>query len=229
MRRATSLVFFCSGCVLFVSPSGQGPHCLFAGENTQCGACLVERCRVPIDDACADAETLTALERCADGRDCGALTARETVSPAAACALTNCRGVCRTLSGTSRTACDEAPLARGAACSCKLAAPGNDFLCDRAAYPASRCCAPRGWPAEGLTCQCNTFNCFSTSDGCACSLVSSLTGDSVCRAAFCCVEGNTCRCRSRPCYDFEKPVPGCSIDAVGCDEGQISVESCSVR
>src|SRR5690349_9770587 len=108
MPRVLRAAFFAlasGGCVLLVSPEHYGEHCRFAGETTQCGQCLLERCRAEIDAACLEHDALDALDRCADKHECESLKQRAASNQAARCATEACGAVCRSLAGTSRTAC----------------------------------------------------------------------------------------------------------------------------
>ncbi len=226
---AAALVAIAAGCVLVVSPDEYGDRCRFTGETSQCGACLVERCRAEIDSACGDEATLAAVESCAGARDCAAITAPATNGPVSSCLATRCGAVCKTLAGPSPTRCREPATGVGATCTCTHAGPTNDTICDAKVYPSTICCAPAGWPADGLTCACEAVACVGTSDGCSCGLSGSTPENSTCRTGFCCADQEGCRCRAQPCYDFETPVSSCSIDVVACKRGQVRVESCSLR
>jgi hypothetical protein len=232
--RVAAFALLATGCVLVVAPDRFGDRCRFAGETSQCGACLVEHCRAEIDGACGDDATLAAVESCAEAHDCAAATAATAATAAgtsavSSCLARSCAAVCRTLAGPSTTACREPATGVGATCTCTHAAPTNDVICDTKAYPSTLCCAPAGWPAEGLTCTCDAMTCVGTSDGCSCGLLASAPDNPTCRTGFCCVDKEACRCRAKPCYDFETPVPSCSIDVVSCKLGQVRVESCSLR
>lgn len=237
-----------ASCVLLVSPSTYGDRCKLSGEETLCGRCLRDRCQPMIDGCCKDAScsaTLNAVESCAVHSDstCNDLATRKS-APArdgelATCAMTQCAAVCRAFSGTSETKCAEPVFGRGATCSCVLAtAAGNDFECSPESYPATLCCAPSSWPADGLECTCLPLGCHATPDGCSCALVDTPPDKSACSADKCCtstIDPDQCVCR-KDCFDAERRVPSCSltaqvanVPAIGCKKGQIRVKSCAIR
>jgi hypothetical protein len=235
MRRlaTAAAVLGAGGCVLFVSPTTYPTTCAFAGETSQCGACLAASCQTEIDACCGDdgcaGSVLASLESCTTAHTCDALLGAS--GPLPACVKTKCAAVCVTLTGTSQTSCLEPPLAAGFGCTCTFGAPDgpNDFACSSAIYASARCCAPAGWPAPGLACTCAPLACNATTDGCFCSLAETTPTETSCSASTCCVENDTCTCRAKGCFSFETPVPSCDVTAVGCRPGQVRVDSCSLR
>jgi hypothetical protein len=237
ITRFAALALLSTGCILVVSPERYGDHCRFAGATTsQCGACLAQHCQGEIDSECGDDAALAAVESCAVRHDCGAISAAPLASGAAgSCLAGKCGGVCRTLTGTSQTACSEPSLSEGTACTCTSGSTTNDFVCDARAYPSTICCAPKGWPAVGLTCTCSPLDCNPTNDGCACDRLTIAPTGSTCRGDTCCVDQDRCVCRaatatpSGGCYAGETRVDRCTIDVIECAPGQIKVDSCAVR
>ena len=229
--------------MLVVSPKRYGDHCVFVGATTsQCGECLAQRCRAEIDTACTDDVALAAVESCAAKHDCAAMTTPAVAGTAvAACLATSCGAVCRTLTGTSQTACTEPSLSNGTACKCSTGgASTNDFVCDPQSYPDTICCAPKGWPAEGLACTCAPLACTDTTDGCACTLTTIAPSSPTCgggdAGGACCVDQEKCACRAMGCYALEQRVARCRVEpigsagpSVGCANGQVRVTSCSLR
>jgi hypothetical protein len=223
-------------CILIVSPERFGDTCRFSGEETQCGACLVDHCRAELDECCRDDQcdpTLRAVEACATRHDasCSAIARDAARFPIARCAAQRCGGVCVALQGTPLTRCEEPTLAEGAACVCLYdeSGGGNDFVCGTAAYAQTLCCAPKGWPAAGLECACLPIDCSPTREGCSCNRIKNAPEQSACAGAICCAETDSCTCGSRPCFAFETPVATCTLAAIACPKDQIRLESCSQR
>ncbi len=223
------------GCVLLVSPERFGDTCHFSGEQTQCGACIVERCQSAVDACCKDdacAATLGAVESCASRRDDACTTIVNDASrfAIAACVTEKCGGVCVALHGSPQTSCKSPVPDDSAACACTYGSGTNDDqLCGSAAYPQTLCCAPRGWPAVGLGCTCRPVECNPTSDGCFCLTVDTTPSQRECAGAICCAEDDTCSCGSTPCLMFQTQVPRCNLAALACRSGQMRVDTCSVR
>ncbi len=238
-------VMLLGGCILLVSAPEYGSQCRFAGAQSLCGACVATRCPASINRCCSDdacAPTLAALEGCAAERDqtCTTLAlAAASTEPASAelgaCIATRCAGSCQPLAGVSETTCKELPLAAGAACSCvtsTMAAP-NDFACSPAVFPGVRCCAPKGWPADGLECACKRAQCNPTTNGCFCSLVDYTPDQETCGGTpglFCCASPKSAQCTCRPeaCFKGELAVPSCSAAVIGCGV-QDDIAACSRR
>jgi hypothetical protein len=227
-----------ASCILFVSPEPGGAHCRFAGEDTACGKCIAFTCQEAVDRTCvARPDTLARLDACASRRDssCDALRAdRSSAETAelASCVTTRCAGSCAEAVGTSLTRCAPEPYGDGRQCACSVSSDkANDFACAEAVQPGTICCAAAGWPAEGLSCRCHVFDCNpnSTGTGCFCSLSAYTSGSPLCEGVGCCANGNQCRCGGRACSGDDRPVTSCTRDVVACGEGQVRVESCSIR
>lgn len=222
-------------CILVVSPERFGDTCRFSGRDTQCGACIADRCQAQIDDCCRDAAcegTLHAIESCAGhgGETCSAIGRDAGGFAVARCAAESCGAVCVARQGTSQTSCKVPLLGESAACLCRdTATGGNDFVCNAAAFPQTVCCAPDGWPAVGLECGCRAIECNPTTDGCFCLTVDSDPRLRECSGLICCAQNDSCSCGTRACFAFQTRVPSCNLAAIGCKPGQIRVDSCSVR
>lgn len=233
MRAAlTLLASFLGGCILLVTPDAGGDHCRFTGEETTCGRCARAQCQRALDHACsvADEETLTALDDCATNRGdrCQTLLSN-TTSPLATCLESRCPGSCAPMIGTSTTRCGAVLVGDGRECSCTTAQPPTDYVCSEAAIARTICCAPRGWPAEGLACNCLPLNCSPFATGCSCTLASySLIGET-CMGEICCATASTCRCSAKECAPDAVRVDRCDISKVTCDTGQDRVASCTIR
>lgn len=236
-RAASTLALIAlSGCILLVHGADGGEHCRFAGEASECGTCVAERCRAEVDGACSDSPSrraLALLDGCAtthDGRcdELRGLGGGDAAGVLGACVRTRCAGACATTTGKSTTSCREPPLGAEGGCTCEANGPTNAFVCAKATYPSTLCCASANWPAPGLACSCRPLGCTSTNDGCTCTLVDFVKPDSaVCRGATCCAYGDSCVCRDRPCYPGEAQVEACSVDTVSCPAGTKPVASCS--
>jgi len=232
MRAALSLLAcLLGGCVLLVTPDPGGEHCQFAGEDTTCGKCARAQCQVAIDDACgaADEEVLTALEDCALNRGprCHTLLS-STTRPLATCLEKRCSGACAPRPFPSTTRCAPLPVGDGRECSCTTAQPATDYVCSEAAIARTICCAPRGWPAEGLSCSCLPLNCSPTPTGCSCFLAFYGTSGESCAGEICCAVGATCRCSTKECAPGTVRVDRCDVSKVSCETGQDRVSSCTV-
>lgn len=243
--------FVAASCVLVVSPATYGGRCKFEGEDTACGQCLRDRCQPAVDACCTDdacTPTLGVLESCITRKDasCDDLASRKARGghdgDLATCATTTCGAVCRSFTGKSQTECKEPAFGRGATCACRPApSAGNDFECSSETYPGRVCCAPEGWPADGLECTCQPLGCHPIPNGCSCALVDTPPEITRCgdqTLTTCCaskVDHDQCVCRDS-CFDNERLVPSCSVttqDAngvvIGCKKGQHRVASCTIR
>jgi hypothetical protein len=227
------LALLASHCILVVPDDlpESGEHCLFEGSESQCGACVAASCQLELDACCSDVAcdaTFAELEGCATAHDARCEQLRSGVSALSTCVQDHCGGVCIALTGVSTTRCEEPAFAEGAACRCSVTDTPNDEVCSRAAYAGTICCAPTGWPAVGLGCSCKPLGCNASPDGCFCSLVDYAPEQRECTSLACCVDDGVCACRP-DCYAFETEVPACTADVTGCADGQIQVESCSLR
>jgi len=227
-----------TGCILLVHGADGGETCRFAGETTECGVCVADRCRSEVDGACAESAArpaLVLLDGCAtthDGRcdELRALGGSPAAAALGACVRSKCSGACATSSGESVTSCREPPLGAEGGCTCESNGSANAFVCGRSTYPNTLCCASANWPAPGLACSCRPLGCTATNGGCTCTLVDFVKPDSpVCRGATCCAYEDNCVCRDRPCYPGEKQVEACGIDVVECPTGTKPVSGCSAR
>ncbi len=225
-------------CILFVSPPTGGDTCQFAGVLSSCGACVRDQCQPQVNACCGDngcAGALHDLETCATSQDrsCTALQSGEagnaTGAALSACVSAQCRGECQPFAGTPETACTEPNFGQGTVCGCQLSTQPNDFACSATVYPSTLCCAPAGWPAAGLECDCQVLGCTPTADGCFCALVSYTPTGQSCMAPSCCVDRDTCTCGAAPCTSFETKVPSCDVTRVHCKDGQVEVASCALR
>ena len=59
MRRAQAAIILAGtlgsiGCIVFVSPTEGGAHCVMRGAETACGECVKVRCQRELDEACLD-------------------------------------------------------------------------------------------------------------------------------------------------------------------------------
>lgn len=222
-------------CILVVSPERFGDQCRIAGEETQCGACVVERCQAAANDCCLTdscSATLRAVETCGNQHDGSCAFATDAASNSLAkCVAESCGGVCVPLAGTPSTACREPPIAQGGSCSCTYAGPGagNDFVCDPKAYAQTICCAPKGWPGAGQECVCKSIDCAPRIDGCSCITIEHASANNECTGAICCSDHDSCRCSSEACFSFQTQVPSCTLAVLACDKDQIRVDSCSLR
>jgi hypothetical protein len=234
----SALTLGLAGCILLVSPSSYGPACHFSGMGTACGSCIASQCQAEVNTCCGDTDcsgTLDALDQCAsgDGGACTTIesqTASKNVSSAglAACIERSCSSLCETHSSTSKTNCTVPEFGGGHACQCELSTQSNDTVCSSAAFPDTLCCAPDGWPAPGLQCNCEQLSCGPTSDGCDCFLSASQSCTHVCSATLCCQYQDTCSCGSEACLTQEKQVPSCTLSVIGCPAGNKPVQSCSI-
>jgi hypothetical protein len=222
------------GCILAVSPERYGDTCRFEGEDTQCGACVVDRCRTEMNDCCSDEAcdaTVRTVESCASRHDqsCAEIANGAGRFALARCVTEKCGGVCVAFAGSSLTSCKEPLLDESAACSCRYSGGGNDFACNPAAYRDTICCAPNGWPGVGLECSCRPIECNASAGGCFCLTVEGTPTQRECTGPICCAQNDSCSCGSKPCFQFQTQVATCNLAAVGCRENQIRVDSCSLR
>ncbi len=217
------------GCILLVSPREVGDRCVFQGENTACGMCLLARCATAINAACANASVLGSLEECASSGD--AACDRIPASDVATCLTTKCAALCYTKVGLSQTRCTDSFVSPGLACSCQTSSAANDLACTSVTYPRTRCCAPSAWPGPALECACNAVTCVPTSDGCNCVLGDNLDSTTAeeCRGPHCCAVEDRCQCRARACTVGEREVAVCNKDQLACPSGTAQVSSCSIR
>lgn len=231
---ATSLV----GCVLLVSPKRFGEHCRFDGEETPCGQCIRTRCEADVDGCCSagacDA-TFSALETCTAGdvTKCDAVAALRTSTETATAALgrcldERCRSECSAPSARSKTKCVASSFGQGQTCSCTLSTTPNDAACGEATLPQAICCAPEGWPADGLRCSCRAPSCGASNDGCRCLLTDGPSEGDTCSAKTCCARNDVCSCSALACLAGERTVAKCSRDELACGPGFVRVTSCAV-
>ncbi len=231
---AASLV----GCVLLVSPKDYGAHCRFEGEQTPCGQCIRTRCEADVDGCCGQGScepTLAAVEACAAGdvAKCDAVASLRTSSEAAKagvgrCLDERCRDECSAPSARNKTKCSFPSFGNGESCSCTLATTPNDVTCDEAVLPKAICCAPQGWPADGLRCACKAVSCGATGDGCRCSLMDAPSEGPSCSAKICCALNDLCTCGSSTCIAGERKVASCARAELACAPGLMRVASCVV-
>ena len=229
-----------AGCALVVHPETFGSTCRFSGDDSECGACVAARCQPLVDGCCRDeacSTTLAALEGCArsgDGR-CDALKADRTSAVSsqanlASCVATRCSGRCASKAERSQslTRCTESARSVGRACRCALSESPNDFECSAIEQPGSVCCAPAGWPAEGLECTCFPLDCVPSLSGCVCSLEDRTPEVSTCSGGICCAAPGGCHCRASACEPSQTRVASCSAREALCPDGQLRVERCSL-
>lgn len=220
------------GCILVVSPEEYGTTCRFAGEDTQCGACVATKCRDDLQECCRDElcdSALRDLDECAVNGSRACTVLHGSSRRIGQCVRDQCSDVCVERTGSSTTSCREPRLGEGSACTCEANGDTNDFICNARAFPSTVCCAPKGWPAAGLACTCRPLNCTPTNDGCFCSLGDFTPKQRDCSAVKCCVDQDKCTCRADGCFAFEREVESCNAAEVGCANGQDRVESCSAR
>ncbi|MBX3186498.1 MAG: hypothetical protein KF819_05760 [Labilithrix sp.] len=226
-----------AGCVLVVTPDEYGSTCHFAGEDSRCGSCLKQRCQAFIDDCCRDeacTSTLERVERCTTGdvKECALLGAEsEAAEPSrsklARCAESQCKAECAGGLTKSVTRCTVPTFGQGGTCNCVLSSTPNETLCSEATFPGTVCCAPEGWPAQGLRCSCKVITCGPSRDGCSCMLTDGVQEGPSCTGRTCCLLGDTCACGTNTCLPEEKMVASCSRDVIECPPGQKRVTSCS--
>jgi hypothetical protein len=227
---ALGIAAFLGGCILFVSPADTGDHCAFRGEETACGACLLDHCKTAINVSCASAGVLTAMEECAASGDdaCNRIPA----SDVATCLANACASLCYARVGTSQTRCTDSFVSPGLACSCQTSSAPNDLACASTTYPRTRCCAPSGWPGPALECACNAVVCVPTSDGCNCILGDNLDSTTAeeCKGTHCCAVEDRCQCRVRACAGGEREVAACNLAELACPNGTVEFDAgCSIR
>ena len=227
-----------ASCVLLVSPQSFGEHCRFEGETTPCGQCIRTRCEADVDGCCRESScdaTLAAVESCAAGdvATCDAVTslrasAVTTKAAVGRCLDERCRAECSAPSARSKTRCLIPTFGRGETCSCTLSTTPNDVTCSEGALPQAICCAPEGWPAEGLRCTCKAPSCGATNDGCRCILGDAPSEGNLCSAKICCVRNDVCACSSAACLAGERSVPSCERAELGCGQDLVRVKSCVI-
>jgi hypothetical protein len=224
-----------SGCILLVSPETGGAHCRFAGQDGVCGDCVRAQCQGAVDAACAvDASgVLAELDACASRRDASCTTlASDASSPQAnalaACVSGVCAGACAPTAGASTTHCAALPFGDGRECSCTTEQPTNDYVCSRAVFPDTLCCAPHGWPGAGLECRCLPAQCGSNATGCSCFLSPYAATMPVCTGETCCVDQDSCICGPSPCIGNAVKVTSCVVSVMQCPTGTEPVASCSM-
>lgn len=225
-----------ASCVLVVDPPEEArPHCAFAGNETECGACIVLRCRGEVDRCCSEGACgglIQDVESCAQqrGEACGRLGAPRAgdASALSKCIARGCAGVCVKAPPTSSTTCRETQTSLGTACECFPADPAtaNTFQCNRQTYPSTKCCAPAGYPrAAGNKCSCLGVSCTSVRDGCSCFLTEGWDPESRtdCGGDVCCQGEQTCRCggSTTTCTANEIKVATCGLDAMKCAPGLV--------
>jgi hypothetical protein len=217
------------GCILFVSPHESGDRCVFQGERTACGGCLLAHCATAINAACSDAPVIGSMEECAASGDtaCDRIPASEV----ATCLKTKCAALCYPKVGLSQTRCTDSFVSPGLACSCQTGSAPNDLACTSVIYPRTRCCAPVAWPGPALECACNAVTCVPTSDGCSCILGDNLDSTTAeeCRGPHCCAIEDRCQCRVRACSGGEREVAACNKAQLACPNGTTEVSACSIR
>lgn len=217
------------GCILFVSPADPGDHCVFRGEDTACGICLLAHCETAINASCGSAGVLSVMEECAASGDdaCG----RIPDSDVATCLKKECGAICYAKVGSSQTRCTDSFVSPGLACSCQTSSSPNDLACTSTTYPRTRCCAPSAWPGPALQCTCNAVVCVPTSDGCNCILGDNLDSTTAeeCRGPHCCATEDRCQCRTRACSGGEREVAACNLGELACPNGTAEVKACSIR
>jgi hypothetical protein len=230
-----------SGCVLLVNPPSYGPHCAFKGASTPCGKCLATSCIEEVDACCLDGScggVITDVESCATKSDahCAALQSATDAGGAhaalSACVVSHCKDVCT----ASLTDCMPAALGDVNACSCFSDNTPNATPCTSVGHPTLRCCAPTGWPAKALECDCLAVICVPIGGGCMCELS---TMDYEHRATecpggpgiHCCVDQTkaSCTCSSNTCLATDTVVSKCDITPLECGSGTHQVDSCSLR
>jgi hypothetical protein len=237
-----------SDCILLVHPTTGSLTCAFSGEDSLCGSCVKGECQDEVNACCGDDDCATALsnlDACTTkhGEECTSLEATGSSDAAAAklasCVRANCLGACQPFTGASMTNCSEPEDSEGTVCNCMLAQsdlPANDFVCSSKVYAGTICCSADGWPAVGLSCECQALSCSTSTSGCFCMLVDYAPnqgtcfspGVTSCKAEHCCAQMDTCTCGSTPCSEFETAVPQCDIDHVSCPIGQKQFPSCSL-
>jgi hypothetical protein len=238
-----SLVAVVAGlsCVLVVPSRRIADHCELLGAATECGACLTARCQSEVDACCGDptceATDLRTIEQCAatGGPACSVLSdasRNPRAATATRCAATQCAGYCAAKApGRTQTFCREPAGAAGAACACKVdPASANAFACSAEVIAGTLCCAPGGWPAAGLECDCLPMRCTPTTGGCFCDRVDyTLPGaTATCKGLHCCANAQaSCECSARECGPSEREVSACSIENTVCPTERAQVASCS--
>lgn len=237
------VVLALAGCAFAVDPATYGERCVMRGRDTECGACLENRCQPAVDACCLDESCdglLDVVERCASAHDESCDEVRRVAGSSggarkalAACASERCRGHCERGPDLTTSVCTETRFGYQGACACKPGtsdAPANRYQCDAARFPGTRCCASSDWPSAGNQCACLFVNCSSVRDGCSCFLTDTFDPDAErqCGGAVCCQSARSCRCGTSACAEDETPVESCNALTTPCTAQSVRVDRCSL-
>jgi hypothetical protein len=246
-----------TACILVVKddPDKLDKRCHFAGDDTTaCGVCIAASCQDKVDACCGSkscrddslfslTKPLDLLDQCATGSASSCKVpslsgASSTEGVMFTCIQSSCGAECAVESDggasvdgskrdgsstTSRTRCTSS----SGRCDCYGDPPFNDTPCDTAAPANSLCCASIGWPAHGLHCSCDRWECKETASGCECG--ASTTGPTTtCTGLHCCSAYSTCTCGDTPCDSYQTEVSSCSVENQRCSsKNDLSVSSCA--
>lgn len=232
-----------SGCVLFVPFADPGgAHCKVAGADTACGTCIAAECIDLVDACCFDDKCggiVKDVETCSTKNDATCDRLQSVTDSAgvhhdlSACVSSKCKDVCAAVATGSLTKCTPAYVTSVDACSCEESTTPNNVVCTTVDHPKLRCCAPHGWPGPALACNCLSISCATLGDGCQCELtgIDDQGRAALCKGDHCCIDstGTMCSCGSRACLVNQTAVPTCTIDQLGCGDGEDKVDTCSAR
>jgi len=163
-----------------------------------------------------------------------------------ACVVSSCGGRCRgvlTDGGATAPRTDGGGAVNGGPRSASVACFGTTDTCSCSWVPETPnrnactaetvenalCCAEIGWPARGLSCNCQRVECKQTTDGCECASYINGPDSSCSRGAHCCVSstGSSCDCHDAPCDSLELEVSVCGRAALACSGDRVSVTACA--